>query len=369
MSNLWVNNVSDYVEGYLSKLQKENFYQFFPALNNLTKYGKELELGFSCFGLKIYYILGLWDKLSLEDKDEWIGYLSSFQIENPKFPVNSYLDTALLASYSENKVKNFAEDSIKSILNIFPHNNYETNNKKLLKAVNAETKQAISTINQVKMQSKKNLENIFTEDQTVEQYLNQYDWSKPWNAGAQFSSLCVYSQTQNYEIKKELIEFINTLADDETGSYFSDLPKNNREIINGAMKVISGLDWLQEEIHYPEKLIDYCLSNRPILEGCDVVDYVYVLFKCSQQTDFKRQQVNNLLLEQLSYIKSLFNSEEGGFSYFINQSQTHYYGVEIVNKTKQADIHGTILCLWAISMISKNLDDDKIKLNFNLIKP
>ena len=70
------------------------------------------------------------------------------------------------------------------------------------------------------------------------------------------------------------------------------------------MKVISGLDWLQEEIHYPEKLIDYCLSNRPILEGCDVVDYVYVLFKCSQQTDFKRQQVNNLLLEQLSYIKA-----------------------------------------------------------------
>ena len=117
------------------------------------------------------------------------------------------------------------------------------------------------------MQSKKNLENIFTEDQTVEQYLNQYDWSMPWNAGAQFSSLCVYSQTQNYEIKKKLIEFIITLADDETGSYFSDLPKNNREIINGAMKVISGLDWLQEEIHYPEKLIDYCLSNRPILEG------------------------------------------------------------------------------------------------------
>ena len=84
--------------------------------------------------------------------------------------------------------------------------------------------------------------------------------------------------------------------------------------------------------------------------------------------DFKRQQVNNLLLEQLSYIKSLFNSERV-VSYFINQSQTHYYGVEIVNKTKQADIHGTILCLWAISMISKNLDDDKIKLNFNLIKP
>ena len=72
MSNLWVNNVSDYVEGYLSKLQKENFYQFFPALNNLTKYGKELELGFSCFGLKIYYILGLDIKLVQKEPHKMI---------------------------------------------------------------------------------------------------------------------------------------------------------------------------------------------------------------------------------------------------------------------------------------------------------
>lgn len=369
MSKLWINNVSDYVEMYLSKLQKENFYQFFPALDNLTKYGKNLELGFSCFGLKIYYILGLWEKLSNDDKNEWIEYLNSFQIENSKFPVNSFIDKALLESYSKNKVINFTIDNVKNILNLLPTNNYETNNKKLHKAVNAETKQAISTINQVNMQSKKNLENIFSAGQTVEQYLNNYDWSKPWNAGAQFSSLCVYSQTQNYEIKKELLDFINLLVDKETGSYFSEMPKSNREVINGAMKVISGLDWLQEEIHYPEKLIDFCLSNKPILEGCDVVDYVYVLFKCSQQTDFKRHQVNNLLHDQLNYIKSLFNAEDGGFSYFVDQSQTHYYGVEIINKKKQADIHGTILCLWAISMILKNLEDDTIKLNLNIIKP
>ena len=58
--------------------KKKIFINSFP-LNNLTKYGKELELGFSCFGLKIYYILGLWDNLSLEDKDEWIGYLAHFK--------------------------------------------------------------------------------------------------------------------------------------------------------------------------------------------------------------------------------------------------------------------------------------------------
>ena len=55
-----------------------------------------------------------------------------------------------------------------------------------------------------------------------------------------------------------------------------------REIINGAMKVISGLDWLDARIHSPKKLIDFCLDNKPFLEGCDIVDYVYVLYKCSK---------------------------------------------------------------------------------------
>ena len=51
------------------------------------------------------------------------------------------------------------------------------------------------------------------------------------------------------------------------------------EVINGAMKVITGLDWINHEIHYPEKLIDFCLNTKP-QTGCDLVDIVYVLYKC-----------------------------------------------------------------------------------------
>ena len=39
------------------------------------------------------------------------------------------------------------------------------------------------------------------------------------------------------------------------------MPSNSRQVINGAMKVITGLDWLGHEIHYPKKLIDYCLKT------------------------------------------------------------------------------------------------------------
>ena len=38
------------------------------------------------------------------------------------------------------------------------------------------------------------------------------------------------------------------------------------QTVNGAMKVITGLDWIDEEIHYPERLIDLCLNIDPSQE-------------------------------------------------------------------------------------------------------
>ena len=56
------------------------------------------------------------------------------------------------------------------------------------------------------------------------------------------------------------------------------------------MKVITGLDWLEVKIHNPNKLIDFCLANKPEFEGCDLVDYIYVLYKCSSQTNYKKNK-------------------------------------------------------------------------------
>ena len=58
------------------------------------------------------------------------------------------------------------------------------------------------------------------------------------------------------------------------------------------MKVITGLDWLGVSIHKPEKIIDYCLLQTPSSEGCDLVDIVYVLYRCSLETDYKRDEIS-----------------------------------------------------------------------------
>jgi len=75
------------------------------------------------------------------------------------------------------------------------------------------------------------------------------------------------------------------------------------------MKVITGRDWLGIPIHYPEKLIDLCLSRQPSQSGCDLVDYVYVLYRSSLQTDYKRKEIVKYL-NQISYKLSLIQLKD-----------------------------------------------------------
>ena len=57
---------------------------------------------------------------------------------------------------------------------------------------------------------------------------------------------------------------------------------------------------------------------------------------------------------------------DGGFSYFIEKSQTHYYGVKISNGLPRADFHGTTLLIWALSLIDDFRTDGQSV--FNKIK-
>ena len=107
-------------------------------------------------------------------------------------------------------------------------------------------------------------------------YLNGLDWSNPWSAGGQYSSLCVYSVTQNYNFREELIKYSNKLVDKETGAYFNGKPSSSREVINGAMKIISGLDWLDIEIHNPKDLLTSVYQISPMQKGVTLL----IIFMC-----------------------------------------------------------------------------------------
>ena len=108
MNNKWLEGLEDSVSSYLNNLNIGN-YEYNPAMQNLTSDGEKLRLGFSCFSLKIFYILGIWQKLDDTDKKNWINYINSFQTINDKFPENSYIDDILFENYNNEKIKTWKQ--------------------------------------------------------------------------------------------------------------------------------------------------------------------------------------------------------------------------------------------------------------------
>ena len=357
----WLKDLKVNIPNYLDSLNKRDF-KFLPVKSGLTQQGDMLSLGFSCYAIKIYYIINKWDNLSEKDKKNWSKYINSYQTQSKEFPLNSFVDEEYLKSYLNASYLKKGKNLLKYILNKIFNKKYLLDKEKLINSVRAESKQSISTLFQIGAVNELPYLEFPQSEKEITSYLNSLDWTKPWNAGAQYSALCVFIQTQitSETLKKELIktleDFVILLSHKDSGLFYSGKKPSDIELVNGAMKIITGLDWINVSIPYPEKLIDTFLNIKPNEDGCDLVDTVYVLYMCSKLTNHKNDEIKDFLLAILEKIKAHYYWETGGFSYFINRSQTHYYGVKISKGEDTPDIHGTVLLTWAISMISQIID-------------
>lgn len=354
--------IEDDIVSFLDKVKNKEKFTFAPVSNGITKVGSDLKLGFSCYGLKINHMLN--NPLN-ESFEHWGDYINSYQNEVGEFIDNSYVYHMKKYNY-ESSLKEIT----KSVLNLFG-NSYTTKKTLLKDTIRAETKQSISSLRELGL-SNRILYSAFPYDlNKFEKYLNSLNWSKPWASGAQFAALSVFITTQLQDkniqdnLKHYLIQFANLISDKSTGTYFIGNIKNREEMINGAMKIITGLDWLDGEIIYPNELIDFCLKKKPLHEGCHVVDSVYVLWKCSQQTNYRKKEIINYLLEIIEII-DLHKFEQSGFSYYLNKSQIYYYGMKITKGYNTPDLHGTLLFLWSLTMIN---DICEIGLDWKTLKP
>ena len=373
MKVYWPSDLSSEIERYTNSLNTDNHeFKYSPSKNNLTKYGELLELGFSCYALKINYIISSKKLNDSSYVEKWSSYLNSFQSEKNIFGKNSYIDKYLVEYHKQFKFSIFFKDTLKNMANIFSNQKYETSSSKLKSYIFAETKQAISTLFQINKISKNVFLSFPKSEKDIYDKLDFFNWSKPWNAGAQFANVCMLTNTQlssedSLNNSKYLNSYIKTKLNSKDGLYYSGKTSDKRELVNGAMKVITGLDWINSEIHSPEKLIDFCLNYKVDFEGCDIVDVVYVLYKCSKQTEYKKKEIIQYFETLEPIVFKHYFEVEGGFSYFINKSQTHYYGVEVTKGKNLPDIHGTLLLVWAISMMEEIRESDRF--NLKVIKP
>jgi len=359
------------INNYLStlKIDGENFKYLITNSQNVTKAGANLELGFSCFALKIKFILNSKD-LTSETKKEWADYINNFQANIDPFPDASYIDKNFLNEHKKFNLEKATKNQLKKIFNTTLRKNFLLNDEKLYTYISAESKQAISTISEIGFYPKKKYTSFPQTKSQIYNYLDSFDWSNPWSAGAQFSSICLFTQTQlenNEETIMELSSYIKTKLDLETGFYHTKKNISDNVLINGAMKVITGLDWINEEIHYPNKIIDYILNTKITNEACDLVDLVYVLFKSLEYSDYRYDEIIEFMSKIESVLFQNFQSKDGSFSYSKNKSQKYYYGLVVTKEKQFADLHGTLLLLWAYTLI---LETKKLnKRDWKIIKP
>lgn len=301
----------------------------------LLEPGPRAGLGISCLALKICLMLGLERYLARRELDEWIEFIRSFQKKNGRF--KGFFEDMEVTKAADMRIGWFKKD---------------------VGVRRAETRQACATLLFAGSAPKYPVDCLPRNTKELRDFVGSLDWSNPWGAGSHVGHLLFLyemnarlfgSREKIYPLIEEILTLLKKLQDKKTGSWHKGVPNNN-EIINGAMKIITGYRFLGKQFRFPERLIDICLSSRSLDNGCNIADVIYVLYECSRQTDYRINDIEDLFRQCIHHIKKLHRSD-GAFSYFIEKAQTHYYGVKVSKGLPESDIHGTALIVWSLVMI------------------
>lgn len=364
----WLQEVDASLPSFLASLKIENEHQtkWMHCREGLTESGLKVELGVRCFVAKTLWTTGIWHRLQEAERQLHVEGIRSFQLpprSNSLAPDSggSFWDPAVISELTRRQ-QWWRRHRAQSRLQI-------------QQALLAETKQALATLAGVGERPRWPFLDLPLTTDDLRIRCESMDWSRPWAAGGQTAALAACYSIQREAIGTEVVdpllqylrEFFASLLDPETGAYFrGNRPPQHGELINGAMKVLTALSWLEVPVHRPEALIDACLAVEPRSEGCHIVDALYVLDQCLRVSDYRRPDAVHFALLGLKLIRHHYNAD-GGFSYWVGRSQTSYYGVTISTGRPVSDIHGTCLLTWAIALALNIIGDNF--LNWSTLKP
>lgn len=222
----------------------------------------------------------------------------------------------------------------------------------------AETRQALSALT---------LYNLAPRVEKIVEYFDRtdhmrwwqsFDWSHPWHSGSHVSHRLFFLARANdgqAQIKM-ILDSLNNLRNKNDGFWYQGAV-SEREKINGAMKVLTGLaavGAINRENVDPEKLIDGCLNFVKGENACDNFNVVYVLRRCYDLTSgqYRAAEIRDFFSLHLNNYKQYFYPEQGAFSFYPHRAGRFYYGAPVSRGKAEPDIHGTALFLWGLSLIS-----------------
>lgn len=347
---------------FLDSLRSGGPGRYAPCLQGATDVGREMGLGWSCFALKLHHMLGAWENAPASEREAWLGFIRGFQRTDDR--EGAFIDPPEIAFLERRTLR----DHVWKLLGRGKPKDFARS------IVLAETKQAIATLAEVGAEPSQPFHGFPLTPDEVRAWLEAKDWSRPWGAGGQSAGLVVFLKTQaplllSQQHVDEMLDacrdFYAGLADRETGAYFRGPRPRHGELINGAMKVLMALDWLDVRPHFPERLVATCISQPPTADGCHLVDAIYVLHQ-SLAPGGVDVRVRGFCAHVLEMIKA-HARDDGGFSFYAKRAQTNYYGVPVSRGLEEGDIQGTCLLVWALAMIWRLLAPETAE--WKIIRP
>ena len=117
INDSYFEQIKEEVLLFLRSLETGENFKYLPVNEGLLPAGEDLSLWFSCYSLKINYMIGEWEKLDKIKQKDWISYINSFQSNFNGFPRNSYVDGGYIKNINKKNVLLVSKNIVKSSLN------------------------------------------------------------------------------------------------------------------------------------------------------------------------------------------------------------------------------------------------------------
>lgn len=349
-------SLANYLEG-LSQGMAAGRFRFCLEGSLVPTEGKAAQVS-TCFAMKAAWQAGTWETWPAERRQASIEFLKSFQRPDGWFA------DPWLAKACRPRVKSYVKHALLTLSGrVFWGELRDRAGRNL----RAETRQTAATLLMVGEVPSYPLPCEYTTEAGLKAYLEKFDWRQPWGAGSHLSHLVfflsinrrTFGEPGNYAALMDLIgNFLASRRDPKTGCWFRGNPSEVIKI-NGAMKIFSGLQWVDRP--YPDctRLLDFALEQPFQTDGCGFLNRLFVVHEAMKGTPagYRRDQIKELALKALEVIVR-FQKPDGGFSFHQEHAQTGYYGATVSRGLPVSDLHGTCMMVWAIALALEMLGND-----------
>lgn len=342
----WLMGIRRGAGGFLASMMgsKAGYYRYSFSGDRFDE-SRHWNLGSSSFALKIMYTLG-------REIDEEVRAASRYALSFLR-PDGQFCDEFVLRAALPGRIRNAVRGLSLAPLASAPY-------------LRAETRQCYSALRLFGLLPEGAGTAFPRTVDKIERFLSALDWTRPWDAGSHFSHLLFFlrlardtGQLPDDEYRALTafcLEWVSGLQNPADGFWYRGQTSENQKI-NGAMKVITGFETIGNvAFRHAEKISDFCLKQKHAGHACDNLNIVLVLKSAQRQLgNYRGSDVEEFAINRLALFKTHYHDGHGGFSFFPRRSNEVYYGARIARGLEEPDIHGTVLLLWGISMLSKLL--------------